>query len=169
MPSPSSGFVATLSLGRLYHYGLPGECVVSSRTFVLSRFLLQHCPCLVPDDRVPCVVQELHGESSLWSRRPGSWTLFLSCWRRPTARCRSPYRFFSADSFRCGIFFRDFLALESDCISTEVSSLLSGQAFVASWQAVVPFHCALISTIISFRLASIREAREPTFSLMNFT
>jgi hypothetical protein len=39
-------------------------------TSALSGFLVQHCPCLVPDYRVPCAVQKWHGASSLCGRRP---------------------------------------------------------------------------------------------------
>jgi hypothetical protein len=102
-------------------------------------------PCLVPDDRVPCEVQELHGESSLCSRRPtGSWTRFLSCWRRP-------YRFFSS----LIVFAATSFDSDSVSVSTEVGFLLSRRASVVSWQAVVPFRCALVSAMISFTLASV--------------
>lgn len=53
---------------------------VSSWTFVLSRFLVQHCPCLVP-----YAVQERHGVISLraaanFCRDPaGSWDRFFGC------------------------------------------------------------------------------------------
>jgi hypothetical protein len=62
---------------------------------ILSGFFLQHCVCLVPDDRVPCVVQEWHGGSSLCRRRPtssgthhcsGSVSLVVGCTLRLDAR-----------------------------------------------------------------------------------
>jgi hypothetical protein len=56
---------------------------------------------LDPDDRVPCAVQAWHDASpsasggQLVPRPTIAWVRFFSCWRRPTARCWSPYRFFS--------------------------------------------------------------------------
>jgi hypothetical protein len=37
---------------------------------VLLSFLLQHCPCLAPDDLVPCTMQEWYGMSSFCGQRP---------------------------------------------------------------------------------------------------
>jgi hypothetical protein len=44
VPSASFDVVAPLSLGPLFHCCKPGSSIVSSRTFNLSRFLLQQCP-----------------------------------------------------------------------------------------------------------------------------
>jgi hypothetical protein len=65
--------------------------------------LVQPCPCLVPDSSVLYAVPFLHGGSSHlqaatnYFRDPSlPWVRFCSCPQRSTARCQSPYRFFSA-------------------------------------------------------------------------
>jgi hypothetical protein len=91
MPSRFLDVATVLRLGPLFHCCLPGASVVSSRASVLRGLLLQHCPFLVPDDRVPCAVQEWHCGSSVCRRRPNS---------SGTLQC--------PDSFCFGVFVRDF-------------------------------------------------------------
>jgi hypothetical protein len=71
---------------------------------------------------------------SVFRDPPSPWVPFFSCWRRPTARCLSPYRSFSALT----IFSRPLLeglppAPLRTLISTEAGSLLSRQTSIASW------------------------------------
>jgi hypothetical protein len=47
---------APLSLGPFFHCCIPGTSIVSSRASVFCGFFLQHCPCLVPNNCVPCAV-----------------------------------------------------------------------------------------------------------------
>jgi hypothetical protein len=56
-------------------------------------FGVQHHPCMVPDDCVPCAVQERHGQPSVCGGRPNSpgthhhpWAHFFDFRRRPPAR-----------------------------------------------------------------------------------
>jgi hypothetical protein len=50
-----------------FRFLMPVAPDASSRTSILTGFLVQYCPCLVPD-----AVQKWHGESSLCGRRPNS-------------------------------------------------------------------------------------------------
>jgi hypothetical protein len=72
MSSRFQDVAAPLSLGPLLHCRLPVAPNIYSRKSVLSRFLIQHWPCLVPNYRVPDALQEWHGGSSLCTRRSTS-------------------------------------------------------------------------------------------------
>jgi hypothetical protein len=56
--------IGLLGPGSLCRCCIPVPLNVSSWMSVLSRFLLKHCLCLVPDDRDHCAVQERQGGSS---------------------------------------------------------------------------------------------------------
>jgi hypothetical protein len=60
------------SLGSLFHCCPPVPLKVSSRTSVLSGFLVQPRPCFVRDNCVPYTVQEWHNGSShcKWKQTP---------------------------------------------------------------------------------------------------
>jgi hypothetical protein len=60
---PSCCIVAVSGLSSLSHFCVPVLADTFSRTSVLSKFLVQHCHCLVPDARVPCAM------SSSWQQR----------------------------------------------------------------------------------------------------
>jgi hypothetical protein len=51
----------------LLHSGCAQHLFLNS---VLLGFLLQHYPCLVPDDRVTCTMQEWYGRSTVGGQRP---------------------------------------------------------------------------------------------------
>jgi hypothetical protein len=56
--SPPSSNVAThLRYCPLCHCCIPGASIASSWASILHGLFLRHCPCLVPDDHVPCTVQ----------------------------------------------------------------------------------------------------------------
>jgi hypothetical protein len=55
---------AVSGLGPLCHCCIPGHSNVSSRTSVLSGFLVPHCPGCISCDRVPCAVPLLYSGSS---------------------------------------------------------------------------------------------------------
>jgi hypothetical protein len=61
---------SVLGLGSLCRCWIPVSPDISSQTTVPPGFFIQHCPCLVPDDRVSWAVQEWHGGSSVCGRWP---------------------------------------------------------------------------------------------------
>jgi hypothetical protein len=77
--------------------------------FVLSGFLVQHCPGLVPDDLVPCAAQEWYGGQILPGPINALGPLFrLTSWPYgwmpiliPLLQC--------SESFHCSLFCRDLL------------------------------------------------------------
>jgi hypothetical protein len=143
MPSCFLDVDALLNLGPLFQCCVPGTSIVFSQPSILYGFLLQHCPTLVPDDCVLCMVQEWNDWSSLcrqlanfFQDPPSPWVHFFSCWLHPTVRCQSPYRFFCALTV-----FTEASSLGTSShtatgsITTEVGSLLSRQAVVSFGQA----------------------------------
>jgi hypothetical protein len=73
MSSPSYDVVSPLSLCSVFHCCLPVSLDASSRTSVLSGFLVQPCLCFVPDDSV-----SLHCPGSLSSAAGGALRLDVS-------------------------------------------------------------------------------------------
>jgi hypothetical protein len=77
----SSDVAAICCLRPLFPCCLPGMTVFSSRVSVPSWFLVQPCPCLVPEVCVHCAVPLLHSGLSLCGWRP------ISSGTYPLASC----------------------------------------------------------------------------------
>jgi hypothetical protein len=137
MPSCFLDIATPWSLGSFCHCCLPVSPDVSSRTSILWRFLVQPWPCFVP-----CIVQgwqqrviTLHVAANSFWEPPLPWVLFFGFQQRPTTRCRSPCRFFSAPKdFTEATFLGASGCSDSDSISTEVGFLLSRYASIIPWQ-----------------------------------
>jgi hypothetical protein len=120
-----------LGLGSLCRCCIQVVPDASSWMSILSRFLLQHCPCLVPD-----TMQEWHGGGGgvicLWATAnffwdpPLPWVHSFSCQWCPMARRQSPYCSFNASKVSTVAFSLDVSwCSDSDSISTEVRYLVT--------------------------------------------
>jgi hypothetical protein len=105
--------ITVLSIGSLFQWCLPVSPYISSRTSVLSGFLVQPCPCLVPDDSLPYAVQEWNGRSSHYRQWPTSSVTialgpFLWLFTALYGYMPVPMPFLQwSDRYHCGLFFRD--------------------------------------------------------------
>jgi hypothetical protein len=157
--------IALLGLSSLIRCYIPVVTDVSSWMSALSRFLLQHCTwpnfsaiCLAigplwPHPLLHAVPAQrdirLRAAANFFQDPPSSQVHFWSCRRNPMARCWSPYHFFSTlTAFTAASSLGTSSCIATDSTSTNVGSLLSRQASVASWQAVIYFYQPLISTMI---------------------
>jgi hypothetical protein len=167
MPSRFLDVAAPLSLGLIFRCCIPVAPDISSRTYLLSRFRLQHCPCLVPDDCVLCAVQEWHSGSSICGRRPTSCGITIAMGPSlqllaalygqmsvpiPLLKC--------SDSFHCDFSFTDLLTKYPTVpillrVNCWVPHVISTQT--AHWRTGYCLATAVVSLFVSRSLPSNRS------------
>jgi hypothetical protein len=156
MSSRFQDLAASLSFGPLFHFYIPGHSNVSSRLFVLSGFLVQHCHCCVPDDRVLCTVPLLRNRLSLCGQRPISSGTH-PCPASVSSGFSAPYGqiLIPMPLIQCSVSFHCSISFSRDLLGLYISSGFASKsvAFVFPRQAI-SFHQAFMLAPILSRQAS---------------